>query len=311
MAGLLKYEDGYFSSSNEKDNIYYGFYLPQGQPKAIVQIAHGMAEHIGRYKLFAETLAKEGFLVCLNDHVGHGKSVEKLEDLGYFNESNGWINMVDDVHRLTKLAKTRHPDLPYFLLGHSMGSLIARAYMTCYGQELDGVLLLGTSGPNPLSKVATPIVNLIGRLKGERHRSRFLYDMAFGGYNKKYEKGSRKLAWMTQDDEQLDMFKGDDRCDFIFTVSGFRDLMKLLNFVSRKDWAGEIPGDLPTILLAGDMDPVGNFGEGVRQVFEEIQKAKVSDISMKLYPGLRHELLNEPEKEKVFKDIIHWLESRV
>lgn len=311
MAGQLKYEDGYFSSSNEKDNVYYGFYIPEGEAKAVVQIAHGMAEHSGRYKLFAETLAGEGFVVCCNDHIGHGKSVEKPENFGYFSEKNGWINMVDDLHRLTKLAKDRFPGLPYFLLGHSMGSLISRAYMTCYGDELNGVLLLGTSGYNPLSKTAMPIVNLIGKIKGERHRSKFLYDVAFGGYNKKFEKGSRKLAWMTQDDDALDVFKADESCDFIFTVSGFRDLMSLLNFVTRKEWATEIPPDLPTILMSGDMDPVGNFGEGVRQVFKEIQKSKVSDISMKLYPGLRHEILNEPEKEKVFKDIIHWLESRI
>ncbi len=311
MAGLLRYEDGYFASSNGKDHIYYGIYFPAGEPKAVIQIAHGMAEHIGRYRLFAETMADNGYVVFANDHLGHGKSVEKDENLGYFNDENGWINMVDDLYRLTLLARERYPELPYFLLGHSMGSLLGRAYITCHGNELTGVLLLGTSGYNPLAKTAMPAVNAIGKIKGEKYRSRFLYNVAFGGYNKKYEKGSRKLAWMTRDDQALDLFKEDEKCDFIFTVSGFRDLMKLLNFVTRKEWATEIPAELPIVLLSGDMDPVGDFGEGVRQVFKEIQKNKVIDISLKLYPGLRHEILNEPEKEKVFQDILHWIESRI
>lgn len=304
-------ERGSFSGSNGVDTVSYLTYTPEGEPKAIVQIAHGMAEHFGRYHAFAEYLVREGFVVCGNDHLGHGETAPGPEDFGYFGEKNGWINMMDDLHLLTLKMKQRYGDLPYFLIGHSMGSLLARAYLTYYGKELSGTVLIGTSGDNPAAKAALPLINLISSMKGDRHRSGLIYYLAFGNYNKRYEKGSRKLAWMSQDNEVLDAFRADPKCNFILTVAGFRDLMKVLLYVSRKNWAAEVPQKLPVILLSGDMDPVGGFGEGTRQVFKQLQMAKIEDLSLKLYPGLRHEILNEPGKEQIYKDILEWLQKHI
>lgn len=300
-------EKDFFLSSNGKNMVSYQVYIPGGTPLGIVQISHGMAEHFGRYKVFAEFLTENGFLVCGNDHLGHGETAAAFEDFGYFGEKNGWVNMVDDLNILTMRMKDQHGNLPYFLAGHSMGSLLTRAYISCYGKELSGAIIIGTSGKNSSAKTAMPLVDLIGKTKGERYRSRFLYSIAFGNYNKKYEKGSRKLAWMTRDNQVLDSFKSDPKCNFIFTVSGFRDLMKLVVYVSRQDWSAEVPKELPIILLSGDMDPVGDFGEGIRHVFKQLQLSGVKDLSLRLYPGFRHEILNEPGKEKIYQDILNWL----
>ncbi|HZK01316.1 MAG TPA: alpha/beta fold hydrolase [Anaerovoracaceae bacterium] len=296
-----------FLSSNKVDNVHFAVYIPHKKPIGIIQVSHGMAEHFGRYHEFTEFLVEKGFIVCGNDHLGHGNTAPSTSDLGYFGKTNGWINMTDDLYLLTQIMKDRFGDLPYFLIGHSMGSLLARAYLSCYGREITGAILIGTSGDNPIAKRSIPLVKFIARIKGERHRSKFIYSLAFGDYNRKYEKGSRKLAWMSQDHQVLDSFRADPRCNFIFTVSGFHDLMRLLVYVSRKDWASEVPIDLPVSLLSGDMDPVGDFGEGTRQVFKHLQMAKIKDLSLKLYPGMRHEILSEPGKEKVYFDILSWI----
>jgi alpha-beta hydrolase superfamily lysophospholipase len=167
---------------------------------------------------------------------------------------------------------------------------------------------MGTSGKNNLTKAAMPLLDVIGALKGERHRSGLIYSLAFGNYTKRYKKGSNRLSWMSQDPLVLSAFIEDPKCDFILTVAGFRDLMSVLTFVSRKEWAKEVPKSLPIHLLSGDMDPVGDYGKGVQQVYKSLLNAKVTDLTMKLYPGVRHELLNEPSKETVSQDIIEWLE---
>lgn len=300
-------EETSFLSSNGKDTVYCRIYAPDVKPRAVVQIAHGMAEHIGRYDELAKCLAESGVIVCGNDHLGHGRTVSAIEDLGYLGDKNSWTHMVDDLHILRKMMRQKYGDLPYFLLGHSMGSLLLRAYLSCYGNEIQGSLLIGTSGYNKSAKAAMPLVDLIEKIKGPKHRSRLVYSLAFGGYNKRYEKGCRKLAWMSQDNQVLDSFRNDPRCNFVLTVSAFRDLLKLLTYVSRKDWALEVPVNLPVILLSGDMDPVGDFGNGTREVFKQLQMAGVKDLSLKLYPGLRHEILNEPGKERVRKDILNWI----
>jgi alpha-beta hydrolase superfamily lysophospholipase len=306
---LYTKEKDCFASSNGVDTVACWSYIPDGDPRAIVQIAHGMAEHSGRYHAFAEFLVEEGILVCASDHLGHGETAATPEDLGYFGKRGGWIHMTDDLHLMTNKMKQKYGDIPYFLIGHSMGSLLSRAYLSLYGKDLSGAVLIGTSGENPAAKASMPLVNLISKMKGDRHRSGLIYYLAFGNYNKRYEKGSRKLAWMSQDDEVLDAFRADAKCNFILTVAGFRDLMKLLIYVSRKEWASEVPAELPVILLSGDMDPVGDFGEGTRQVFKQLQMAGLSDLSLKLYPGLRHEILHEPGKEQIYQDILHWLEK--
>lgn len=302
---------GSYKSCNGFDRIAYYLFIPEKTPKAILQIAHGMSEHFGRYSEFSGYLAQKGILVCGNDHLGHGRSVSRSEDLGYFGSENGWTHMVKDMYLLTKLIKESYPDIPYFLLGHSMGSLLARAYLPLYGDELTGVILMGTSGKNKKVKTAMPVLRIIRMLKGERHRSMFVYKLAFGSYNKSYPKGSSRLAWMSQDRQVLKAFREDPRCNFILTVAGFMDLLNVLEFVSGNQWARQVPKDLPVHLVSGDQDPVGDFGKGVHDVYKELMKEKVVNLSMKLYPNDRHELLNEPHKETVYQDLLHWIEKHI
>lgn len=302
---------GNFLSSTGEDSVAYTAYIPEGEIRAILQISHGMAEHFARYEGFSIFLAERGILVCGNDHLGHGETASSLENLGYFSKEKGWIHMVDDMHLLMLIMKEDYQETPYFIMGHSMGSLLTRAFLTTYGRELSGVILMGTSGKNNLTKAAMPIVNAVGALKGERHRSGLIHALAFGNYTKRYEKGSDRLAWMSQDPTILSAFRSDPKCNFVLTVAGFRDLMTVLSFVSRKKWAEEVPKNLPMYLVSGDMDPVGNYGKGVRQVYKNLLTAKGKDLSMKLYPGVRHELLNEPSKEIVSNDILGWLENHL
>ncbi len=170
-------EKDFFLSSNGGDSVSYQVYIPNRPPVGIVQIAHGMAEHIGRYKEIAGFLTENGFIVCGNDHLGHGNTASSHEDLGYFGEAKGWINMVDDLHLLTRIMKEKYGALPYFLLGHSMGSLLVRAYISCYGKNLSGAIIIGTSGKNASARIAMPLVDLIGKIKGERYRSRLIYSI--------------------------------------------------------------------------------------------------------------------------------------
>ena len=297
-----------FLSSNGKDMVAYSVYEPQ-RPRAVVQISHGMCEYMGRYDEFARFLCDKGFVVCGNDHLGHGQSAGTPDQRGYMGK-NGWRYMVEDVHILTGLIKKQYPALPYFLLGHSMGSFIARAYLSRYGRELAGAVIMGTSGGNPLSGLGIGVERILTRLYGPGHRSRLLQGMAFSAYNRRFP-GEGGSAWLTRDREITRKYDQDENCNFVFTTDGFDNLFHLLRFVSRKDWAGTVPKDLPLILLSGEDDPVGDYGRGVLKVNRRLKAAGISDLTCKLYPKGRHELLNETNRHEVYEDIAHWLDARL
>lgn len=306
-----------FQSSNGNAQIAYWVVAPgssedaETKPRGILQIAHGMAEHSLRYRETIDYFTGKGYVVCGNDHLGHGKTATTAEDLGYFGKQKGWFHMAEDMYGLTLRMKETYGDLPYFLLGHSMGSLLARVYLTRYGSELSGVVLSGTSGPNPKAGLSKPLVRLISTAKGERHRSKLIYGLAFGNYNDRYEKGCDRLSWMSQDQAVLDAFRRDPLCNFTLTVAGFRDLMELLAFVSREEWAREIPVDLPVLLISGEMDPVGDFGEGVKKVHKALKAAGCLDLTMKLYLNTHHEVLNEPVKWQAMDYIATFMADRI
>jgi alpha-beta hydrolase superfamily lysophospholipase len=310
-------EHNTFLSSNGLAKVAYWVETPdpsedsETKPRGILQIAHGMAEHSLRYRETIEYFTGKGYVVCGNDHFGHGETAASPEELGYFGKEKGWFHMAEDMYGLTLRMKETFGDLPYFLLGHSMGSLLARVYMTRYGSDLTGVILSGTSGPNPKAGLSKPLVSLISAVKGEHHRSKLIYGLAFGNYNDRYVEGCDRLSWMSQDQQVLDDFRNDPRCNFTLTVTGFRDLMELLVFVSRKQWATEIPSDLPVLLISGEMDPVGDFGEGVKKVHKALEAAGCLDLTMKLYPDTHHEVLNEPVKWKVMEDIAMFMETHI
>ncbi len=296
----------YFPSSDGKTELYARCAVPEGPIVGILQISHGMCEYIDRYEEVFSYFARRGFLVCGHDHLGHGKSA-KNDQLGFFAEKDGASCLVEDLHRMTLEIKSRYAPAPYFLLGHSMGSFIARAYLSKYGSELTGVILSGTGGPNPAAPMGIALANTISMVRGARHPSHTLDQMAFGSFNRRCQPRRTSKDWLSRDNAVVDRYLKDPYCMFTFSASAFRDLFTLNHQVNSRDWAQSIPQKLPIYLLSGDMDPVGDYGEGIRHVYRMLKKEGVYHITMRLYPGGRHEMFNEINRLQVFGDLYAWL----
>lgn len=302
---------GSFLSTDGVTKIACYFYEPQVEPIGVLQISHGMCEYLERYEEFADFLCSKGFIVCGNDHLGHGATANNSENLGFFAEKGGADYLPEDVFQLTRIAKKRYPGQPYFLLGHSMGSFIARQYLALHGGELDGAILCGTAGPNPALGAGQKMASLLVSTGHGKHRSSFLNRLAFGSYNHRFDAPKSQYAWLSREESIVRKYEQDPLCSFVFTASGFRDLFTLLGKVSAKDWAGKVPKDLPIFLIAGEDDPVGNYGKGVRQVERMLRNAGIRDLSCRLYPGGRHEILNETNRQEVYEDVWKWLQTHV
>ena len=298
-----------FRSSSDLSDIFAFKYTPADntKPKAVIQLAHGMAEHHERYEDFIAYLTSEGYAVYINDHLGHGKSVSNENELGYFGQNKGYLNLVEDMKKLTEIAKNDYPDLPFILFGHSMGSMLSRLYSEKYGTTLTGAIYCGTTGANPAAYAGIAIINTITKFKGDHHRSNFVNNLAFGTYNNKTAKRT-SFDWLTTDDSIVDKYIADPLCGFLFTTNGYKDLLTLMLEISRKDWFTSIPVNLPVYLIAGDSDPVGAYGKGPRYIYKHLLLSG-ADADLKLYEGARHELFNESCREEAFADILKFLEQ--
>ncbi|WP_249365717.1 alpha/beta hydrolase [Cytobacillus citreus] len=274
----------------------------------IVQIVHGMAEHILRYEDFARYLVKRGYLVYGHDHRGHGQTEKKQEDAGYFTDSEGFEQVVHDVKQLTDLIQTDHPSAPIILFGHSMGSFIARRYVQLFGNQLAGAIFCATGGdPGLVGKVGKFIAERECRKKGRRTASPKLDQLSFGNFNKQFKPTRTSFDWLSRDEKQVDLYIADPACGNIFTAGFFVDLLTGLLTIHRQEEINKIPKSLPLLLIAGDKDPVGKNGKGVVQVYQQYERTAIEDISIKLYEGARHEILNETNREEVFSDIATWI----
>ncbi|WP_312641562.1 alpha/beta fold hydrolase [Hydrogenoanaerobacterium sp.] len=300
-----------YPSANGTDTVSAKLFIPTDiDITAIVQISHGMCEYIDRYHNFAEFLCGKGFMVCGNDHIGHHHSAADAAALGFFSEKDGCSHLVADVHTLTLQMKERFPGMPYFLLGHSMGSFVARCCLADFGEEYDGAIISGTGGPNPLTGVAIKLANLLCKTQGPRKRSKLLDNLAFGKYNDRFEKRTDK-DWLTRDHAIVDAYRADPNCSFLFTNAAFRDLFTLTNLANQPTWAHRLPKNLPIFIFSGEDDPVGNYGEGVQKVYEMIKDAGLFDVALKLYKGGRHEMLNELNRNAVYEDIYEWVKRKI
>lgn len=279
--------------------------------KAIFQIAHGMAEHKERYEEFCDFLAQNGYAAVIHDHVGHGESVNSKEELGFFGEVGGRKVLVEDCHSVTTYVKNELGDKPLIFFGHSMGSFIARAYTVTHPEEITAAIYCGTSGANPAAFLAVRIADAVAKSKGSLHRSEFINTLAFGAYNKRIKPARTDFDWLSTDDAQVDKYVADELCGFLFTACGYRDLFLLLRTVSVKKWYKRVPENLPIFLVAGDEDPVGEYGKGVKQVAEDLKKTGHTHVHTKLYRGMRHEILNEVNNEMVMKDILEWSDKQL
>lgn len=294
-------------------DVFARMWMPDEGVKAIFQIAHGMAEHGERYEEFAAFLCEKGFAVLVDDHVGHGKSVKSDDDLGYFGENGGWDAFVEDERSLTELIKTEMPDLPIVFFGHSMGSFIAREYIRRYGNDarIKAAIFCGTSGKNPASAIAVKLAGAIAKAKGSRHRSKFIDKIAFGTYNSKISDAKTSFDWLSTDSAIVDKYIADKYCGYLFTAVGYRDLFTILDRVSGKDWFNAIDKNIPILITSGEEDPVGLYGKGIKQVYNDLKLADKKDVTLKLYPGMRHEILNEVNRAQVYEDIAAWALSKI
>lgn len=301
-----------YLSSNGSDTVHVLLWEDTSTPpRAVLQIAHGMSEYIDRYAEFAAYLAQRGFVVCGNDHLGHGATASSSEMLGYLSPKDGANYLVEDVHLLHNLLLARYPGLPLFLLGHSMGSFITRAYIAKYGEGLAGYICSGTAGPNPAVAISLLLADLEKRRIGELGRSEFLDSLAFGSYNKRCPEKRTKFDWLTRDTELVDRYVNDPWCGYVFTSAGFRTLFTLLKNVSGSGWADSVPKQLPILMISGDNDPVGNYSKGPKTIHSLLHKAGVVDLSLKLYKDCRHEILNETNRQDVYKDVLDWLSKHI
>lgn len=301
-----------YLSSNKINTIHAKIFIPNEiiKVKGIVQISHGMCEYIDKYINFIECLNKNGYIVCGNDHLGHGKYVDE-KDRGFFADENGHKYLVEDVYKLTKLVKKEYKELPYFLLGHSMGSFIARCYMYKYGDKVDGYIIMGTGYKNKLVDAGIKLTNFIISKKGKMYRSRMLTDMVIGEFNKKFRPNVSKFDWLSSDENMLNYYVNDKVGNFVFTASGYKDLFYLYKRCNTLKNIEKIPKEKDIFILSGNDDPLGENGVGVLQVYHDLIETSHTNVSIKLYPKLRHELLNEIGKENVYEDILNWLNIEV
>lgn len=281
----------------------YRMWLPEGEPKAVIQLVHGMAEHIDRYDATARALADAGFAVVGHTHLGHGTAA-KIK--GYFGEKDGWQHLIDDVHVLRQRVQQHQQGVPYILLGHSMGSFIVRCYLMQYAEGLAGAILSGTGFfPKPVALLGLGVANLVCLFGGEKKPSRLINGIAFGGSNKLFKPARTDFDWLTRDEAIVDSYVADPYCGFIFTGGGYRDFFTGLNHLTKVQG---VPENLPVLLFSGEKDPVGS-GDGVNKVAKQLRAAGVKQVDVKLYPDGRHEMFNELNREAVWQDVAAWVEK--
>ena len=268
----------------------------------IIQIVHGMAEHTDRYLDVAKYLCGSGFYVIMHDHAGHGRSVKSDEDDGYFCDKDGWLCLVDDVYEVSKLAKKEVPGKKLIIWGHSMGSFITRKYIAKYKNSADAAVICGTSGANPGAAVGILLANIIASVKGKKYKSKLINNIAFGTYNKRFN-GNTGFEWLSVNEDNVTKYVADPKCGFLFSATGYRDLFSVLKSVSSPEWYKEVPADLPMYLISGEDDPVGAYGKGVTEVYDKLKASGHTNVTMKLYKGLRHEIHNEKTNAEVYADI--------
>ena len=309
----MKKDEFYFPSKDGNTEIHTIEWKPEGEVRAVLQLCHGMVEYVDRYDEFARFLCEKGFYVVGNDHLGHGKSVQSKSEYGYFSDRYGNTCLIGDIHTLRQRIAAKYPDVPYFILGHSMGSALTRQYMELYGNGLAGVILIGVTADhsNLTLRLGRAICKVAALFRGWHFRSKLVDNMAIGAYNRHFKPAETRADWVTSDSEKLQEYVHDPLCSFMFTVNAYYNMLLGMQKIKRKEAVFMIPKTLPLLLAAGSDDPVGAFGKGVRKIFERYKRAGIKDITLQLYPGDRHELLNETDRQQIYEDLYVWLEERI
>lgn len=278
--------------------------------KGILLVLHGAAEYGGRYVDFAEFMTSNGYIVCAPDHRGHGLSAKSQDDLGYFSDDDGWSKIVEDIHTLILHLKDEFGGQNLYMLGHSMGSFLARTYAIRHGEMIDALILSGTAhNPKGQLLLGKSLATLDIKAGKARFRSPRINKMAFLSLNKSFKDGKTGFEWLSRDTAVCEKFAADKLCGFNFTSSAFRDMFAGLLEITDKDNIGKMPKALPILLIAGKCDPVSGFGKMVLKCYRVFKAAGLRNVSLKLYDGMRHEVINELGKEDVYRDIQNFLEK--
>ena len=305
-------QDFYYLSKDGRTQIHASEWIPAGKPRAILQICHGMVEYIGRYAEFARFLADAGFYVTGNDHLGHGESVTSDEMHGFFHKEHGNEYVIGDIHTLRQTTEKKYSGVPYFMLGHSMGAFLLQQYIEMYGAGLKGAIIMGTGSQPPMVlKAGRLLCRTLAAFKGQMYRSTMVNNTAFGSYNKRFEPARTTHDWLTKDENIVDQYLADPWCTFMFTVNAYYHMFGGIEYLQKKEHIAQIPRELPLLVVSGAEDPVGDFGKGVQKAYESYKAAGIRDLSLKLYPGDRHEILNELDRQQVYQDLLDWMATRI
>lgn len=330
MSALTK-EPASYPSTDGRTTVRATVWYPENKadkPRGIVQLVHGMSEYIDRYDEFARFLTGQGFIVCGNDHVGHGRSVADFEptqeqldafenpaasgEWGHIDVAAGHDVLVNDAITLMEAMRQAHPDVPYFLFGHSMGSFVVRCVIARCGEGLAGAIVCGTGHTPPaLSKSGNALARATAMARGERHHSKTLHGLADGSYAKAIENPRTDFDWLNTDEDEVDAYIADPACGFPFTAGGYVALTGLTDEAGNEKKAEGIPEDLPLLYIAGEDDPVGDSGRGVEIAANIAREAGAKDVLVTIYPDMRHEILNEPDHMMVYDDVLYWLEAKI
>lgn len=308
----MRKREFHFPSCDKETTIHGVEWIPEGKPVAVLQMCHGMTEYILRYDEFATYLAHRGIYVVGHDHLGHGQSVLDADHLGYFHENDGNQCLIGDIHKVRKWAQKNHPGIPYFILGHSMGSFLVRQYLTMYSEGLSGAIIMGTGEHNRIElEIGQVLCRLMAKLKGWKFRSFLVNHIACGSFNQKFKPAETGVEWLSRNKENCRKFIHDPYCTFVFSVNAYYYMFEGMKVLERKDSVNKIPKDLPVFFVSGEDDPVGNFGKSVRKVCQKYRDAGIKDVDIKLYRDDRHEILNEVDRMMVYEDLYLWLCDKI
>jgi alpha-beta hydrolase superfamily lysophospholipase len=287
-------------------------WLPKANPRAAIQIAHGLVEHAGRYARLAKVLTRAGYAVYASDHRGHGKTAPRPEDLGFLAEQDGWQKCVDDLWGLNQHIATDYPGLPIVLIGHSIGSFMVQHFISEHGEALSGVVLAGSNGNPGWLIVAVRIISRVERLRlGPRGRSALIHSLVFGSFNRQFELTRTEADWISRDSAEVDKYVADPLCRFRPTLQLWIDLLDALGEISKPARLARIPKQLPIYIIAGTRDPVSAKGKGLEQLLAAYRVAGLRRVTCRSYPEARHELFNEINRDEVTRELLAWLDEAI
>ncbi len=296
-----------FPSADNTHTLKGTMYIPNGEIKGVLQVVHGMTEYTGRYEPFFEFIANKGYIAFGYDNLGHGKTVNDKSELGFIASKDGYRLLVDDVVNVAKTVKAQYNDLPFILMGHSMGSFLVRLAAVRLNGVISKLIVCGTAGTNPVAGVGIALLRLVKLVSGAKSKSEFCDGLMFGGYNKHFE-GSSKSRWLSTDKDEVAAYDNDELCNYSFTVSALLDLTMLATLCNKKEWYENLDKSFPILLIAGGDDPVGEYGKKVREVERRLNNTGHS-VKTVIYEGCRHEILNDIKKDDVMADIASFLDN--